>query len=117
MRAVPLAHQHGNTREHAAKPGKAVAKPVQERHRDVERVMPSGPANHAQCVLQFAHILQLVPYLRANHARDHHQRHHVQRVRIHTVADKVLVQHNRTGHRRQPQQQPERAKCMGPRFR
>ncbi len=57
--------------------------------------------------MKLVHVLKLMPNLGANDARDDYQRDYVERVRIHGIANEVLVQHERPGHGRQPEQQAE----------
>jgi hypothetical protein len=101
---VTLKHQHSNAGRHAAEPGEAIAEPLQEAHRDIQRMMPAGPRNDVQRVHKFADILQFVPQLGADHSGDHDQRDHVQRISIHAVTGEVLVQHVGGGNSAEPQQ-------------
>ncbi len=75
----------------------------------IHRMPPARPPNLPQSRPQLWHILQLMPDLRTDYARNHHQRHHIQRIGVHAIPAEVLVQNHRCHHRCQPQHQPERA--------
>ena len=108
--ALALHDQHGDAGEHAAEPGKAVPKPLKKAQHNVQGVMPTGAGNIVKRQLKLVKVLQLMPHLCANHARDDNECDNIQCVRIDAIACKVLVQHDGPSHRREPQQQPEHSK-------